>query len=400
MRKVRIVDLVNPSAFFIALYIFYLLLIIIIDSFSSNLLSYNIIKFDLVENVKFIALFYLFVFILSAYVLTPLILGYKPKNFIVRKIVTLDCNRVLLFFLIGFLFFFLIHLYYFYSIGFIPAIHLEAATIRVSAKSGYGGILLLANGACYAAVLLVASVLSNLSKIKRYFIYFLVVFCALIISLEGFRGPAASLVLLFILVRYSLSDTYMETKSITFNLFLLGVIFIIGLSLVDVLRHGTEAGISSLLQVFWTMTVNLYNLNQIYNFFQENQFYYGMTFINDIAVAIPGIDSKFLGVELVDRIGLEFKGEGMTVTAPGEGYVNFGIIGVFFHALILGFFAELIYKKLITSKGTVNMSLLVFFSFSFSKITVAGVMPTIVFTVLPTLIFLLPMIYLSKRKIK
>ena len=84
--------------------------------------------------------------------------------------------------------------------------------------------------------------------------------------------------------------------------------------------------------------MNVYNLNEIVSYFPKRvDFYYGKSFLNDFSVAIPGSKVDFLGKELKNLLELDFAGEGVTVTAPGEGYVNFGIFGVIIHAAFLWF---------------------------------------------------------------
>jgi oligosaccharide repeat unit polymerase len=396
MRKIRFLNLVHPASFFTLLYFFYLGLIIPLSYF------FNI--GNVIENTSnltlFIVIIFILFFLLGAFLLAPNIFHYKPKIFSSSLKIDVNINKtylIVFFFLFAFI---IIHLYYFYRIGFVPAFSADVATVRVSAKKGYGSFLLIANGMAYASILLMVIIHNYVSKSLKLLNYCLLFIFVLFIYFEGFRGPAAYLFLLFSLGLYFQGESFMKKRKISMKIILLSFSFVVFLSVLDVIRSGLMFNLSSLNQIFWTMTVNLYNLNDVVKYFNHNDYLYGQSFVSDLMVAIPGFHSEFMGVKMVKLLGLSFLGEGMTITAPGEAYLNFGLCGVIIYAILLGCIADIVFQSLISNRLS-SFVLLVFFSFCFSKIAVAGIMPTIIFTVLPTFVFLYPaLIYIRNVKLQ
>jgi len=394
MRKFRFLDLLNPSAFFLMFILFYFILIILLNYIT----SVNLIKFNIRQETYYVLYLFFVVFIVSAYIITPSILGYKPKraSFIIFDLSIKKIN-VVVFFLV--LFGWGIHLFYFFKIGFIPSFHANVSLVRISAKAGFGGGLLLANGALYAAIILLSYKYYLANYTNKISTLLVLIMSTLIISGVGFRGPAAYLVLIFSLSTFFLSISYIKSKKIPKKLIVFCLFFILFLSVIDYLRYGNEFSLSSFLQLFWTMTVNLYNLNNIVDGILTDKLTYlwGESFLTDIAVAIPGMDSQFLGVTLVSQLGLSFEGEGMTVTAPGEAFINFGYLGVVIYAFLLGFVCEVLFQMLTTKNKASSILILSFFSLSFAKVVIAGLTPTLVFTLVPVLLFLIPSIIWCKK---
>ncbi|EKF9136224.1 TPA: O-antigen polymerase [Vibrio cholerae] len=394
MRTIRPLDILNPSAFFIAYYVFYILLVLFLDAFISN----GLIRFNVRYETYFISFLFVSVFAFSSYIITPFIFKYQPKK--IREI-EFDINIRRVMFVSIFLVFFclIIHFIYFFIIGFIPAFHDSVGLVRISAKKGFGGLLLLATGAGYAGALLLSGIYSHISLIKKIIIITLVVLSSLCIAGTGFRGPAAYLILLFLLSSFFCSAHYVYRNRIPIRLVLFLLFFILFLSVVDYLRYGNDFSIDALQQIIWTLTVNVYNLNNIVDGLIGGKldYLYGYSFISDALMVFPGQRGEFLGVTLVNQLNLSFEGEGMTVTAPGEAFINFGYIGVFLYALLIGILSEILFKYFISNNKTSSIVILTFVSLSFAKFVVAGIMPTIIFTFLPVLLFLIPSILWCKQ---
>ena len=391
MRVYRFIDLLHPSSFFICFFSFYILL-------GLFRLWIGVDGIELNVNTNIAVILYLVTFFVSSFITTPLIFNYKPK-FYTSFIYDLDTSRVQICFFILLGLGVSFHLFYFLQLGYIPALHEHAAMVRVTAKKGFGGGLLLATGAIYAAFILLSCIFLKLSKFKKFFFTFLLFSSSLLISFVGFRGPAAYLLLLMVLAVYFSSCYYINLRAIPKSIILFGLLFIILLSVVDYMRYGNALSIDAFTHTLWTVTVNVFNLNAIVTGVDSNQIplFYGYSFVSDLAVALPSVESEFLGVKLVSMLGLSFVGEGMTVTAPGEGYVNFGFVGVFLHAFILGMVSEMVYKYLIQGSNISSLGLLAFTSMAIAKISVAGIMPTLIFTIVPVLIFLMPVLIWSRK---
>ena len=391
MRKIRFQDILHPAMFFSCFYIFFI-------GFSALYHWVFLPDFNIETVTYFIILLYITVFLLSSNFFTPLLLSYKPRKikFIhpkknIKK--TSVLGIILVFF--GALF----HLYYYFSIGFLPIFHDEVANVRVTAKQGFGGVVLLGGGAIYAGMIMLSSCFMSYGKIGKVATFLILGASVFIISGVGFRGPAAYLALVFFLNIYFTSNDYLRKNKISHKHVVLGFVFVLFLSILDRLRHGYGLSVDGVLQILWAMTVNFYNLIDIVAGMEKGDidYYYGSSIINDFFAALPLLDGQFLGVELKVLLQKEFSGDGMTVTAPGEGFVNGGWVGVVFHAFLLGALSEIIYK-IFTDKGTVNsIMILVFLSVSIARMSVSGLMPMIVFFVVPVFIFLMPALWICRE---
>jgi oligosaccharide repeat unit polymerase len=390
VRKYRALDLLNPSAFFIAVYAFYLVLVFALDALSGVIFGSDLIRFSVSRETVFVIGLYLASFFVAAYIIAPLVGRYRLQKFSLPP--SLDLSRVKVWLVamslvvLGLLF----HGIYFARIGFIPAFEDDAAVVRVQAKQGFGTIILLATGMLYAAFMLFSTIYQYGNVFAKCVILGLLSLSLLAVAGVGFRGPAAYLALVFFLSAYCQSRTYCARQRVSTRVVLYGLALIVALGAVDYLRYGKAFGLDAILQVGWMMTVNVLNLERIVEFFSFDTLMLGRTFLTDFAVALPGIESQFLGIRLVELFQLSFSGEGMTVTAPGEGYVNFGIIGVILHAVLLGVFCEFTNQSLRRTYRASSIALLVFLGSAVSKVSVAGIMPTLVFAVVPVLIFFIP----------
>jgi oligosaccharide repeat unit polymerase len=282
--------------------------------------------------------------------------------------------------------------------GFIPILMENVEEVRVEAKVGLGKFVILGNALLYTSNIFLFAYYSNLSNQQKMISIFILLSSCMIIMGIGFRGPVAYLILYVLLIRFFLSTEYIKKQRISIRYFLYGLIMIIILALADFIRHGEEISFIALAHIFWTMSVNLYNLENIISYFNINDFYYGKSLIDDFLVAFPGSDTKFFGVVLKDLIQLDFKGEGMTVTAPGEGYANGGYIGVILHATFLGLLYGSVYNVFSKKQQISYKIILLIIVISFSKVVVSGITPTFIFTLGPILFFSIILIILTRKK--
>lgn len=390
MRKIRILDILHPGIFFLWMYMLFLgfsALLIPIDSYFSIYLS---------EHAKYALLMYPIFFIFSTHFLSNIFLLKKPK--IVNPELNYDIHPMKAFYgsIILFLLSFFIFIFIYLKMGFIPLLQENAEDVRVEAKKGLGSFVLLATGMVYTSQLFFYAYLRFFTKYKRLLVYFITIISFLLILGIGYRGPAAMVFLIVIFTNFFLSDEYFKIKRIPIKFLFYGFSLIILITIMGIYRHGNELSISSFVSLFWTMTVNLFNLENIITYFQNHEYRYGMTIINDFLVAIPGIESQFFGNELKDMLSLSFKGEGVTVTAPGEGYANFGLIGVALHATIFGLIVGISFNILSRSSKVTNRLLLVILTLNFWRVAAGGFMPMFIFSLVPTLIIFYLFIILIK----
>lgn len=356
------------------------------------------INLDLNYKTVIVVFLYPIIFLISSHLMINIILLKKPKKIENRLKFNLSNNKVfyfsILFYFFGIMLFFVTYT----KIGYIPALMDNVDGGRVDAKAGLGSFILLGTAFLYTSAIFGFAYFDKLTIIKKFFLVIILISSCIVIGGLGFRGPVAYLVLYILLVKFFLSKEYINLNKIPYRFFIYGFLFIILLSIIDFVRHGNEFSLNSLSQIYWTMTVNLYNLNNIVIFFENNDFFYGKSFIDDMLVAFPGSDTKFFGVVLKDLLDLDFAGEGMTVTAPGEGYANGGFIGVFFHAIFFGILYGLIYEYLSRKETISSRILMIIIVISFSKVVASGFMPSLIFTIAPTLLISIMFIYLTRMK--
>jgi len=395
MRKIRLLDILHPTIFFIWFYFLYLGFSLGLNIFLQNI---SFINLHISSETIFIVLLYPFVFIIASYIFSILLIQKKPMQ--IKLNLTNDLNRKKVYFfgvfflLIGILLFILTYA----KIGFIPLFMEDADSGRVSAKAGLGKYILLGTAFIYVSMIFMFSYYNLFNRLKKLSLFIFLLVGSLFIVGIGFRGPVAYLLLYVLLIRFFMSSEYKRRQQIPYRFLFYGIFGLLLLSVADFLRHGNSFSLDAFAQIYWTITVNLYNLNNIVEHFNSNNYFYGSSFITDSLVAIPGTGEQFLGVKLKDIIGLGFAGEGMTVTAPGEGYVNGGVIGVAFHALFFGLLFGITYEYFSRKNMISQRLLMLIIVISFSKVVVGGFMPMLIFTLIPTLIIALLFIYLTKEK--
>lgn len=395
MRKLHLLDILHPTSFFLWFYLFYIGFALFLNIFLKNI---SFINLEVSNETIFIVILYPIIFLFSSYMLSVLITMKKPKKIKLNLVNDLNNKKVfyigILFFAVGLFLFTLTYL----KIGFIPMFMENVDSGRVEAKAGLGKFILLGTAFLYVSMIFMFAYYNTYNKVKKISIIILLFISCMFIAGIGFRGPVAYLLLYVLLIKFFLSDEYKIKTRIPYRYFIYGIILILMLSVVDYVRHGNQFTIDSFAQIYWTMTVNLYNLNNIVTYFNFHDYHYGKSFIDDFLVAFPGSGTKFFGVVLKNELSLDFAGEGMTVTAPGEGYANGGIIGVVLHAIIFGLMFGLVYEYFCRKNSISSRILMLIIVISFSKVVVGGFMPMFIFTLTPTLIVSLLFIYLVKEK--
>ena len=93
---------------------------------------------------------------------------------------------------------------------------------------------------------------------------------------------------------------------------------------------------------------------------------------------LPGTEAKFLGVLLKELLVLEFEGERMTVTSPGEGYVNFGLIGLVIHAVIVAVALSSINYLCIRKRSIIFKFIRIFFVIYSPVLVTGGISPFVI----------------------
>lgn len=289
---------------------------------------------------------------------------------------------------------------YFFRMKTIPIFLDDLESARVGAKAGLGKYILIGNALISVSLVYRFAIEKFvLNKIKPISIIYLFIGVFFVMGI-GFRGPAAYLVVSCFLAYLIFTKKYLKKQGISFRYILTGVVFIVFLSLLGYYRHTGEFSFRAIGSTAWTTAVNVSNLETIVRNTDENdEFYYGQTVLSDLGVTIGLHKNGFTGVILKEKYKLEFEGEGMTITSPGEAYMNFGWFGILGHAIFLGAFAGFFYEVVLRSGKLSWFVILVLFSLNFSRLAVGGIVAPGLFFLLPQLILCAAFIFVAKLKI-
>ncbi|SDD71893.1 oligosaccharide repeat unit polymerase [Pricia antarctica] len=395
MRKIRLFNVLHPAIFFLVAFVFFLM-------FYPFALERYFPFFDTTLKTRGLLATYLIVFILAAH-LAPIYLLVKTfpnlKDMVthVRMDIKYWKRAFYLFFLSGVALYLFI---YFFKMGTIPIFLDDLESARVGAKAGLGKYILIGNALISVSLVYRFAIEKFvLNKIKLISILYLLVGVFFVMGI-GFRGPAAYLVVSCFLAYLIFTQKYLEEQGISFRYILTGIFFIVFLSLLGYYRHTGELSYRAIGSTAWTTAVNVSNLEDIvYNTDKTDDFYYGQTVLSDLGMAAGLHEKGFTGVILKDKYQLEFEGEGMTITSPGEAYMNFGWFGIVLHALFLGTLAGLFYEIIIRSGKLSWFVILVLFSLNFSRLAVGGIVAPGLFFLVPQLILCAAFIFIAKLKI-
>lgn len=395
MRKIRVFNVLHPAIFYLVAFVFFLMLY-------PFLLERYFPFFDTSLKTKALLVTYLIIFVLAAhlapnYLLVKTFPNLKDMVAHVRMDIIHWKTAFYLFFTSGVV----LYLYiYFFQMGTIPLFLDDLESARVGAKVGLGKYILIGNALISVSLVYRFAVeIFMLNKIKLISIVYLLVGVFFVMGI-GFRGPAAYLVVSCFLAYLIFTRKYLDEQGISYRYILTGIIFIIFLSLLGYYRHTGEVSYRAIGSTAWTTAVNVSNLEDIViNTDQKDGFYYGQTVLSDLGMTIGLHERGFTGVVLKERYQLEFEGEGITITSPGEAYMNFGWFGILLHAIFLGTVAGFIYEIVIRSGKLSWFVVLVLFSLNFSRLAVGGIVAPGLFFLVPQLILCAVFIFIAKLKI-
>lgn len=395
MRKIRLFNVLHPAIFFLVAFVFFLMLY---PFFLERYFSF----FETTVKTNAIIIVYLLTFVLAAH--------FAPNFLLVRtfpklKDVVPNVRMDLKYWKRAFYLFFLagvgVYLFvYLFKMKTIPIFLDDLESARVGAKAGLGKYILIGNGLISVSLVYRFAVEKFvLNKIKLISIFYLLIGVFFVMGI-GFRGPAAYLVVSCFLAYLIFTKKYLNDQGISFRYILTGILFIVFLSLLGYYRHTGEFSFRAIGSTAWTTAVNVSNLEAIvYNTDKNDGFYYGQTVLSDLGVTVGLHERGFTGVILKEKYQLEFEGEGMTITSPGEAYMNFGWFGILLHAIFLGTFAGFFYEIIIRSGKLSWFVILVLFSLNFSRLAVGGIVAPGLFFLVPQLILCAAFIFVAKLKI-
>lgn len=131
----------------------------------------------------------------------------------------------------------------------------------------------------------------------------------------------------------------------------------------------------------WRPFVNIQNFQFVMDFFpKKHDYLYGYTYIVDLSMLTPGSHPNS-GTYLKDLMGLHFDGGSITPSYLGMSYVNFGVAGLIFSPIILGFVSNTFYEIYVARfnlNNPSNLILLILISFNFAAIISSGIMTVLI----------------------
>ena len=269
----------------------------------------------------------------------------------------------------------------------IPIFLNDLENARVGAKQGLGKYILIAN-ALISVSLTYRFAIERFERprIKFRSVIYLLIGVIFVMGI-GYRGPAAYLIVSCALSYVVFSKEFIKRQGISKRYIILGMLFIFFLSLMGYYRHTGEFSLRAIGSTAWTTAVNVGNLKTIVqNTDSTDGYYYGGMILSDLGATIGLHERGFTGEILKSKYNLNFEGEGMTITSPGEAYLNFGWVGIIIHAMLLGAFAGFFYEIVLRSGKLSWFVLLVLFSLNLSRLAVGGVIATGLFFLVPQLI--------------
>lgn len=323
-------DILNPFVLFVLYYIFFFFIAL---SWQENFAIEKGVTINS-DTAKIISLSLLM--ILMSAIIFKYVFKYEKniKPIQLRKIDLRSINfapskmngdraAILLFFIgIGLFLIFIL------MVGEIPLLAHDAENFRIESRKGNGLISILSIGLIsYSSSYLFAS--TNIGKSKRLFILILSFF---IILMFGNRGPA------FLLLVYAviISIVRSKMKISMIKLIIIGGIGYLLLVGIGAYRMNVEADFFTkfILTIGWRPFVNIQNFDIILSRFDD--FLYGYGYWIDLYTLAPGY-SPNLGTWLKENMGFSFDGGSVTITLLGEGYINFGTVGLIIYPVITSF---------------------------------------------------------------
>jgi len=279
--------------------------------------------------------------------------------------------------LVGFLFIILgllCTLKYIYSAGGVVIFMEDIENARIITRKGNGLIIQLAINFFTYGLLTILMIKSSIS----FKVLFIIIVCFFVLSF-GNRGPALFLTVFALYIFQAVNKVEFSLKKIaTYGLVLFCLMVVFGS-----LRTNYEADFSALFKArfAWRPFVNIQNFQFVIDFFPtKHDFLYGYTYLVDLSMLTPGSHPNS-GTYLKDLMGLKFDGGSLTPSYLGMSYVNFGVSGLIFSPIILGFISNTFYEVYIARfnlNKPSNLILLILISFNFAAIISSGVMTVLI----------------------
>lgn len=286
-------------------------------------------------------------------------------------------------------------LFFIFKAGQIPIFSSEIENFRVQAREGMGYITILSiTFITYSGLYLTIS-----SKNILKTVCLLVISSFLLLSF-GNRAPMFNFLLFYLIIlciKHNIKVNLTKILPIAITGYLL-------LVLLGAYRMNVDADLSErfILTLGWRPFVGLQNLDTILNYF--NDFLYGKGYWIDLYVLAPGYQPN-LGTWIKDMLQLEFDGGSVTISYLGDGFINFGIIGLILYPIIFpvlyiklnNFFRRIYLKENKIHLG--HAILYINIAIGLAGAVTSGILSPVLYGIIPILLVYKLHTILAKKKI-
>jgi oligosaccharide repeat unit polymerase len=302
-----------------------------------------------------------------------------------------DLNHILILGVLGLLCSFIFTTLFFLKAGNIPMLDSNPEIARVKAMEGNGYIHRLSYISLSIGVLCMILYDQVIYKRIRTITIIILIILVAYNSLIGIRSQSLKILLqayfFYMILKYGKINLKHLIILSTLLLFFTGF-----LGAIRGNKLGFEEGFFHLINRLFMNPINLQRIVEIFNF---HDFMYGASLIKDFSVYLPGSQPN-MGTILKEMSGAKFDGGGITVTLIGEGYLNFGVVGIFIYAVICAVIFAAFYKILTRNNKIYNIILLIIVNTSLMGFVSMGIFPVLSADTLPTIIIFIGFNFIAK----
>ena len=321
--------------------------------------------FDIYLNYKVIVIImmYNFIFTIALIVWKKIMYFNKYTYFNTLKLDPIS-NRIL--FIIGICIF---GVFFFKSGGLILFMN-DAENARINAVAGSGFLVVLGT-----QFLNIATLIEKKEKIRTIYL----IISIILMFGTGFRSQALYLIAMYYIIYYINTNKASIAK-------MFGIVMIISFlyAYIGVVRSGLKNWtlLSLYKPVIWRMFVNTSNFSDVLNLYPESLFTVGKSYINDLLTVLPGPQETYI-LKLKDILNIQFDGGSLTPSIFGESYYNFGLVGAVVIPILIGI---IILTIDYFSRRYLSTEIYLIASFLMVGISTTGIMPVLLYSILPLIL--------------
>lgn len=256
---------------------------------------------------------------------------------------------------------------FFYKSGGLILFMNNAENVRISAVSGMGFLVVLGT-----QFLNISTLTEKREKVR---IIYLIISIITMFG-TGFRSQALYLIAMYYII-YHINTN----KANIIKIVIITIVISLLYAYIGIIRSGLENWTFFTLYkpVIWRTFVNTSNFSDILNLYPEELFTVGSSYVNDLLTLLPGPQKTYI-LKLKDILNIQFDGGSLTPSIFGEGYYNFGLLGSIVIPILVGI---TILKIDYFSRKYLSIEIYLVLSFLMVGISTTGIMPVLLYSILP-----------------